>query len=83
MDDESIMQKITEVLERVTRVETKIDGYNSLREKLDSNIAKSEVHEEKFVTLDKRILSLEGNYKWIWRTIAAGLIIIVINYIFK
>jgi len=83
MDDESIMEIITEVLERVTRVETKIDGYNSLREKLDSNITKAEVHEEKFVTLDKRVLSLEGNYKWIWRTIAAGLILIAINYIFK
>ena len=83
MDDESIMQKITEVLERVTRVETKIDGYNSLREKLDSNIAKSEVHEEKFITLDKRVMSLEGTYKWLWRTIAAALIIIVINYFFK
>lgn len=83
MDTESIMEKLTEVLERVTRVETKIDGYNNLREKLDNTMTKTEVHEEKIITLDKRVGTLEGNYKWIWRTIAAGLILIALNFIFK
>lgn len=58
---------VQEILERVVRIETKIDGYNNLREKLDKtyNIATSNRN---------KINELRDNAKWLWRTIAGTII---------
>lgn len=56
-----------EILERVVRIETKIDGYNNLREKLDRTYSMACNNKEK-------ITEMKDNTKWLWRTIA-GIVI--------
>lgn len=74
-DIENLQNTIQEILQRITRVESKIDGYNNLREKLDNTSKAVEVHEEKIKTLDVRIAKIEGNNVWLWRTIGAAIVI--------
>jgi hypothetical protein len=59
---------IREILERVVRVETKIDDYNGLREKLDKAYGMA-------CGTDKRVDKIEDNTKWLWRTLAGALIV--------
>lgn len=59
--------KIQEILERIVRIETKIDGYNQLRERVDESYSLS-----KSATED--IKEVKDSLKWAWRTIAAALI---------
>jgi hypothetical protein len=56
-----------EVLERLTRIETKIDDYDRLKTKSEEARAKSFDNE-------RRINDLEDKLKWITRTILGGLI---------
>jgi hypothetical protein len=60
--------RVQEILERVVRIETKIDGYNHLREKLDKtyNIATSN---------QEKITEIKDNAKWLWRTVAGAIIL--------
>ena len=57
-----------EILERVVRIETKIDGYNHLREKVEKaySLAKNNAED---------IKEIKDNNKWLWRTIAGALIL--------
>jgi len=59
---------IQEILERVVRIETKIDGYNHLREKVEKvySMAKNNAED---------IKEMKDNNKWLWRTIAGALIL--------
>lgn len=66
MADE-IQVLIREILERVVRVETKIDDYNGLKDKLDKAYGMA-------CNTDKRVDKMEDNTKWLWRTIAGVLI---------
>lgn len=68
--------KMGEVLERVTRIETKIDGYNNLRDKLDKAYGLSKQNAR---DLEK----LLDNTKWLWRTIAGAIFIGILNAIVK
>lgn len=72
-----------EILERIVRIETKIDGYNNLREKLDNAVKTNDVQDEKIVTLDKNIIKIEDNQKWIWRTLAGAIVVIALNLFFE
>jgi hypothetical protein len=65
------------------RIETKIDGYNNLREKLDNTVKTNDVQDEKLITLDKSISKIEDNQKWIWRTLTGAIIVIVLNLFFE
>ncbi len=62
-----IQSMLYQVLQRVTAVETKIDGYNSLREKLDKTYG---------MTLSNKddIEEMKENRKWLVRTSAGTLI---------
>ncbi|WP_125154292.1 hemolysin XhlA family protein [Clostridium rectalis] len=57
-----------EILERIVRIETKIDGYNSTREKADMAYTKAYENE-------KDIAEMKDNLKWLWRTIAGAIIL--------
>lgn len=72
MNENSITQ---EIIERLTRLETKLDNYNGLREKLDNNCKTSEVQEEKLKQIDSRVIKIEDGQKWLWRTIGGALIV--------
>lgn len=60
--------RIQEILERVVRIETKIDGYNHLREKLDITYSIATANREK-------ISEIKDNTKWLWRTIAGAILV--------
>lgn len=61
-----------EILERIVRIETKIDGYNSTREKAD-------IAYNKACQNEKDITEIKDNQKWLWRTIAGAIILGLIS----
>ncbi|KAJ51107.1 hypothetical protein BD780_000229 [Clostridium tetanomorphum] len=69
--DKDIQQ---EILERIVRIETKIDSYNSTKEKADMAYIKACQNE-------KDIAEIEDNLKWLWRTIAGAIILGIISTI--
>ncbi len=60
--------RIQEILERVVRIETKIDGYNHLREKLDKTYGLTKQNE-------RYINEIKESNKWLWRTIAGAILV--------
>lgn len=68
-----------EILERIVRIETKIDGYNNLREKLDNAVKINEVQDEKINTLSMILNKITDSQTWLWRTLGGTIIIIVLN----
>lgn len=75
-------QILQEILQRVTRVETKIDSYNGLRDKIDSCETKLTETEARSKSNTHRINKVESNLTWLWRTIAGALIVIVVGGLF-
>lgn len=68
--------KIMEILERVVSIETKIDGYNNLREKLDKTYGLARQNQ-------KDVLEIKDNTKWLWRTIAGTILVAILGAIIK
>ena len=66
--------RVQEILERVVRIETKIDGYNHLREKLDKTYSLAQSNKEK-------ISEIKDNTKWLWRTIAGAILLGILGAI--
>jgi len=64
----------TEVLTRLTRLETKVDDYNGLKTKVEESRAKSFSNE-------RRIADIEDKQKWLERTTIGAIIIGGINII--
>jgi hypothetical protein len=64
-----------EILERIVRIETKIDGYNNLREKLDCAYQMG-------ISNKDNIGELKDNQKWLSRTVAGAVIVSVISILF-
>lgn len=64
----------TEVLTRLTRLETKVDDYNGLKTKVEELRAKVYSNE-------RRINELEDKQKWLERTTIGAIIIGVISII--
>ena len=65
-----------EILERIVRIETKIDGYNSTREKADMAYTKAMQNE-------KDITEMKDNLKWLWRTIAGAIILGILGAVIR
>lgn len=71
----------SEVLQRITRVEEKVNGMN---EKLDRAIAANETAVEALSSAKSahhRLDRIEDAQKWLWRTIGASIITIVVGAI--
>lgn len=68
--------KIMEILERVVSIETKIDSYNNLREKLDKTYGLARQNQ-------KDVLEIKDNTKWLWRTIAGTILVAILGAIIK
>jgi chromosome segregation ATPase len=64
-----------EVLERLTKIETKLDDYTSIREKTEEAYSLSKEN-------DKEIEEIKEKIKWITRTIAGAIISGAIGIIF-
>lgn len=63
-----------EVLDRLTKIETKLDDYNAIKRKSDEAYNLSRQNE-------KDIDEIKDKIKWISRTVAASIITIVIGAI--
>lgn len=64
-----------EVLERLTKIETKLDNYGNMQEKTEQAFSLSKENE-------KEIEEIKEKLKWITRTIAAAIISGAIGIIF-
>lgn len=71
MVDDKIVQ---EIIERLVRLETKLDNYNGLREKLEFTYMLAIKHED-------YIKEVKDNQKWLWRTLIASIIGLIANLI--
>lgn len=58
---------LNELLERVVRIETKIDGYNNLREKLDRTYGMALSNRE-------NIQEMKDTQRWLFRTFIGAII---------
>ncbi|NMM64398.1 hypothetical protein HBE96_17395 [Clostridium sp. P21] len=67
---------IQEILERLVRMETKLDDFTNLREKTDIAFTTSKQNE-------KDITEIKDNVKWCWRTTLGAIIIAAIGLFFK
>jgi|GEM_PF-2576680 len=63
--DNAISKFEVEILERVTRIETKIDSYNNLREKLDRTSSRTDICTENIEGLRRNI------NKAVWLSVGA------------
>ncbi|MDT8719701.1 hemolysin XhlA family protein [Clostridium sp. 19966] len=66
--------KIQEILERLVRMETKLDDFNSIRDKAEQAYTNS-------LQALKEIQEIKDNNKWLWRTSVGGIIVIILNLI--
>lgn len=69
-----IYETMSEILQRITRVETKIDGYNHLREKIDITYNMTLANTED-------IKEIKDNRQWLQRTSIGALITSTITLI--
>jgi len=70
-----------DVLQRITRVETKLDTMDS---KLDRAISASETAVqalEQAKSAHKRLDKMEDNQRWLWRTLAGAVLVAVTTFI--
>lgn len=70
-----------EVLQRITRVETKVD---EMDEKLDRAIRANETAVqalESSKAAHRRLDHIEDNQKWLWRTFAGAFLVAVVAFI--
>ena len=65
----------TEVLTRLTKIETKLDDYNNMKQKTDDAFTRSKENE-------KEIEEIKDKIKWISRTIVAAIITGMIGIVF-
>lgn len=65
----------TEVLTRLARIETKLDDYDSLKNKVEETRAKAYSNE-------RRIADVEDKSKWLERTIIGAIITGTISIVF-
>jgi hypothetical protein len=63
---------IQEILERLVRMETKLDDFNALREKTDTAFTTSKQNA-------KEITEMKSNVTWCWRTTIGAIIVAFIS----
>jgi len=71
----------SEVLQRITRVETKVDGMDS---KLDNAIRANEtaiLALEQARHANDRLTKIEDNQRWLWRTFGGAVIVAIATFI--
>lgn len=68
--------KSNEILERLARIEEKIDDYKDIRDKAENAYSTSQQN-------SKDITVINNNVTWCWRTIVAAIITAIIGLIIK
>lgn len=67
---------LNELLERVVRIETKIDGYNNLREKVDKTYGIA-------INNKESIKEMKDSQTWLWKTVIGAIILSFLTYFLK
>lgn len=67
---------LNELLERVVRIETKIDGYNNLKNKLDETYRTAMKNEED-------VRDIKSNQRWLWKAFVGAIIASFVTYFLK
>lgn len=65
----------TEVLTRLAVIESKLDGYQHIKEKAEEAYAISKQNKED-------IKDMQDNNKWLWRTVVGSILTSVIGLVF-
>lgn len=73
---ENSENQIQEILERLVRMETKLDNYNALKDKADDAFNASKQN-------TKDITEIKDNIKWCWRTIIGSILVGAVGLYFK
>lgn len=74
-----------EVLERLTAIETTLKqiDYKAIYDKVNENDKKVIDLNNRIVSNEKRIDKIEDSGRWLWKTVAAALILAILGLIFK
>ena len=72
---------IQDVVERLVRIETKLDNYEVLREKTEDAKEKADYAFSIAKNNEEDIKEIKENQKWSWRSIA-GIWVSVVGYLF-
>lgn len=80
---------LMDIRERVVRIETMLEGQKEIREDVDELNACVHEQGKQIVDVDARsksnthqIKEIKDNLTWLWRTVAAALIVIVVGGLF-
>lgn len=65
----------TEVLTRLAVIESKLDGYQNIKEKAEESYTISKQNKED-------IKDIQDNNKWLWRTVVGSILTSVIGLVF-
>ncbi len=65
----------TEVLTRLAVIESKLDGYQNIKEKAEESYTISKQNKED-------IKDMQDNNKWLWRTVVGSILTSVIGLVF-
>lgn len=71
-----------EVLDRLTKIEVKLDSFDAAKKKTYQNENEIIQLQEEAKSLLKRVGDLEDSNKWLSRTIVAAIITAVVGFIF-
>lgn len=89
MDIPGLPEFEREVLERLVKIESKLDEINTLRVTAGDNRSEITKNRESLISLKKdtdeqerRITDLENGNKWLWRTVAGAVITALIGIAF-
>jgi fructose-1,6-bisphosphatase/inositol monophosphatase family enzyme len=74
---------ITSVRLDIRELNTKMDNLKDLTEKVEKVDSVATQALQSSNVADKRLNAIEDNQKWLWRTVAAGLILGAIGMFFK
>lgn len=74
MPDDHMIDTLTDIRERLARLETKIDGVTGLREQTDKSSEIAKEAKRQAEAAHRRLDRQMDNQVWLWRTVAAAII---------
>ena len=74
---------LTDIRERLVRVETKIDGMRDIRETAENAEKTANEAIQSAKTAHHRIDDISDNQKWLWRTVIGSVIAGAIGFLWK
>lgn len=83
MSDQEMSRVLSDIRERMVRVETKIDTMTDVRDTADEAKDTANKALESSKSAHHRLNELADNQKWLWRTVVGAVIVGVISLLWK